>query len=400
MSSVTLTDVGLVYPNGTVGLAGIDLAIADGEFVALVGPSGSGKTTLLRAIAGFLAPSTGSILLDDTVVADARRSVEPEKRGLGMVFQQHAVWPHWNVERNIAYPLVLARVPRAERASRVAEVMALVGLTGFEKRNPATLSGGQRQRVALARAIVGRPRVLLLDEALSALDEPLRDSLRLELQSLTRSIGLTVVHVTHDREEALALADRIVVLEGGRIQQVGSPVELVTRPVTAAVARFLSDATLFDGRRGAAGFVADGHPCAVPDGLLDAGGVGRGAGEGGEAGRGASEADGAGLGAAEAGGTGLGAAEAGGTAGLGAGTLAVLPEDVTLRPGTGAATDAVVTSSLYGRASNDVIVQWQGVAVRSRVPGRRFLVGERVVVEIARAMFYQSDAAAELVEAR
>jgi len=369
MSSVTLTDVGLVYPNGTVGLAGIDLAIADGEFVALVGPSGSGKTTLLRAIAGFLAPSTGSISLDDTVVADARRSVEPEKRGLGMVFQQHAVWPHWNVQRNIAYPLVLARVPRAERADRVAEVMELVGLTGFEKRNPATLSGGQRQRVALARAIVGRPRVLLLDEALSALDEPLRDSLRLELQSLTRSIGLTVVHVTHDRAEALALADRIVVLDRGRIQQVGSPVELVTRPVTAAVARFLSDATLFDGRRDAAGFVADAHPCAVPDGLLDAGGV---------------EADGG----AEAGGVGAGAA------GLGAGTLAVLPEDVTLRPGTGAATDAVVTSSLYGRASNDVIVQWQGVAVRSRVPGRRFLVGERVVVDIGRAMFYQADAAA------
>jgi iron(III) transport system ATP-binding protein len=364
MSSVTLTDVGLVYPNRTVGLAGIDLDIADGEFVALVGPSGSGKTTLLRLIAGFLNPTNGSIRLDDTVVADGRRSVEPEKRGLGMVFQQHAVWPHWNVERNVAYPLVLAKVPRTERAARVAEVMQLVGLTGFEKRNPATLSGGQRQRVALARAIVGRPRVLLLDEALSALDEPLRDSLRLELQSLTRSIGLTVVHVTHDREEALALADRIVVLDGGRIQQVGSPVELVTRPVTAAVARFLSDATLFPGQRSAAGFAADGHPCLVPGALLESGG-----------------------------------------GAFGAGTLAVLPEDVTLEPGTGAATDAVVASSLYGRASNDVVVHWQGIAVRCRVPGRRFLVGEHVVVGIRRAMFYDADAAgnpapspAELVE--
>jgi len=373
MSSVTLTDVGLVYPNGTTGLAGIDLAIADGEFVALVGPSGSGKTTLLRAIAGFLTPTTGSIRLDDTVVADARRSVEPEKRGLGMVFQQHAVWPHWSVERNIAYPLVLAKVPRAERAARVAEVMELVGLTGFGKRNPATLSGGQRQRVALARAIVGRPRVLLLDEALSALDEPLRDSLRLELQSLTRSIGLTVVHVTHDRAEALALADRIVVLDGGRIQQVGSPVELVTRPVTAAVARFLSDATLFTGRQTAAGFAADGHPCAVPAARLELGGA---------------EADGSG---------GAGAGVVGER--TDAGTLAVLPEDITLEPGTGAVTDAVVTSSLYGRASNDVVVQWQGIRVRCRVPGRRYVVGEHVVVGISRAMFYPADAAARPADA-
>jgi iron(III) transport system ATP-binding protein len=353
MSSVTLTDVGLVYPNGTIGLEAIDLAIADGEFVALVGPSGSGKTTLLRAIAGFLSPTSGTIRLDDTLVASPSVLVAPEKRGLGMVFQQHAVWPHWNVERNIVYPLVLAKVPRAERAARVAEVMELVGLTGFGTRNPATLSGGQRQRVALARAIVGRPRVLLLDEALSALDEPLRDSLRLELQSLTRSIGLTVVHVTHDREEALALADRIVVLDRGRIQQVGSPVELVTRPVTAEVARFLSDATLFSGSRSAAGFTADGHPCAVDGARLDCGG-----------------------------------------AAVGAGTLAVLPEDITLEPGTGAATDAVVTSSLYGRSSNDVVVLWQGIKVRCRVPGRRFLVGERVAVGISRAMFYEADPAA------
>jgi iron(III) transport system ATP-binding protein len=368
MSSVTLTDVSLVYPNGTTGLDNINLAIADGEFVALVGPSGSGKTTLLRAIAGFLSPTSGSILLDDTLVASASVLVAPEKRGLGMVFQQHAVWPHWSVERNIAYPLVLAKVPRAERAARVAEVMELVGLTGFGKRNPATLSGGQRQRVALARAIVGRPRVLLLDEALSALDEPLRDSLRLELQSLTRSIGLTVVHVTHDREEALALADRIVVLDRGRIQQVGSPVELVTRPVTAEVARFLSDATLFSGRLTADGFAADGHPCAVPATLLELGGD-------------------------------AGAVTVGGSAAVGAGTLAVLPEDITLEPGTGAATDAVVTSSLYGRASNDVVVQWQGIKVRCRVPGRRYLVGERVAVGISRAMFYEADAAARAVAA-
>jgi len=344
VSSVTLSDVGLTYPDGTVGLSGIDLAIADGEFVALVGPSGSGKTTLLRAIAGFLRPTSGSIHLGDSLVADASTLVAPERRELGMVFQQHAVWPHWSVERNIAYPLRLAGVPKVERRARVDEVMALVGLEGFEKRNPTTLSGGQRQRVALARAIVGRPRVLLLDEALSALDEPLRDKLRLELQTLTRSIGLTVVHVTHDRDEALALADRVVVLDAGRIQQVGTPPELVTSPVSPAVATFLSDATIFTGRLLADVFSAAGHECRVDAALLEGGG---------------SDGD---------------------------GSIAVLPEDVTLTPGAG----ATVMSSLYGRGGNDVVVDWKGIAVRCRVSGRRPLVGESVDVRIARAMFYPS----------
>lgn len=351
MSSVTLTSLGLVFTDGTVGLENIDLSIADGEFIALVGPSGSGKTTLLRAIAGFLAPTSGSIHLGDTLVAggaDAgqNRLVAPEKRGLGMVFQQHAVWPHWNVARNIAYPLRLAGVAKAEREERVAEVMRLVGLTGFQKRNPTTLSGGQRQRVALARAIVGRPRVLLLDEALSALDEPLRDALRLELQTLTRSIGLTVVHVTHDRDEALALADRVVVLDGGRIQQIGTPPELVSSPVSPGVAQFLSDATVFDGVYGATGFAAIGHPCAVEFAAVEANGV------------------------------------------TGHGTIAVLPDDVTLHPADNGA--GTVTSSLYGRAGNDVIVDWSGVALRCRVPGRRPLVGERVDVVVRRAMFYSA----------
>ncbi|GAB2449053.1 iron(III) transport system ATP-binding protein [Conyzicola lurida] len=352
MSSVTLTNVGLTYPDGTVGLDGIDLAIADGEFVALVGPSGSGKTTLLRAIAGFLRPTAGSIHLGEALVADGSTLVAPEKRELGMVFQQHAVWPHWSVERNVAYPLRLAGVAKAERQARVAEVMALVGLEGFEKRNPATLSGGQRQRVALARAIVGRPRVLLLDEALSALDEPLRDSLRLELQTLTRSIGLTVVHVTHDRDEALALADRVVVLDGGRIQQVGTPPELVSTPASPAVATFLSDATVFTGVLHAGVFSASGHGCRVGVDDLELGGAGEGDG-----------------------------------------SIAVLPEDVTLTPGTG----ATVTSSLYGRGSNDVVVDWNGIAVRCRVPGRRPLVGEAVDVRVERAMFYPRAAAAQPV---
>lgn len=346
MSSVTLSSLGLVFPDGTVGLENIDLTIADGEFIALVGPSGSGKTTLLRAIAGFLSPTEGTIHIGDSLVAGDGRMVAPEKRGLGMVFQQHAVWPHWNVARNIAYPLRLAGVARAQGDERVAEVMRLVGLTGFGKRNPATLSGGQRQRVALARAIVARPRVLLLDEALSALDEPLRDALRLELQTLTRSIGLTVVHVTHDRDEALALADRVVVLDGGRIQQIGTPPELVSSPVSPGVARFLSDATVFDGVHDASGFTATGHPCVVAAASVEAHG------------------------------------------GSGRGSIAVLPEDVSLRPAQRGS--ATVKSSLYGRAGNDVIVDWSGVSLRCRVAGRRPLVGERVDVEISRAMFYSA----------
>ncbi|MCU1407349.1 MAG: putative transporter ATP-binding protein [Glaciihabitans sp.] len=351
MSSVTISSLSLTYPDGTVGLEGIDLAIANGEFIALVGPSGSGKTTLLRSIAGFLAPTSGSITIGDTVVADAKTLVAPEKRGLGMVFQQHAIWPHWDVARNVGYPLKLAGVSRTDRAKRVAEVLETVGLAGYEKRNPSTLSGGQRQRVALARAIVGRPSVLLLDEALSALDEPLRDALRLELQTLTRSIGLTVVHVTHDRDEALALADRVVVLDAGRILQIGAPPELVTRPASAAVARFLSDATLFPGELSTAGFTATDHPCSVDAAAIE---------------------------------TSTGPA-------VSAGTLAVLPEDVQLRPAQESAGSAVVTSSLFGRSGNDVVVDWRGVAVRCRVASYRPLVGENVAISIGRALFFADE---------
>jgi len=354
VSSVTISSLTLAYPDGTLGLQDIDLSIADGEFIALVGPSGSGKTTLLRAIAGFLTPTAGTIHLGESLVASVSTVVPPEKRGLGMVFQQHAIWPHWNVARNVAYPLKLAGVPAAERARRVAEVLATVGLDGYEKRNPATLSGGQRQRVALARAIVGRPRVLLLDEALSALDEPLRDALRLELQTLTRSIGLTVVHVTHDRDEALALADRVVVLDAGRILQIGTPPELVSRPASARVAGFLSDATTFTGTLDQSGFTAADHPCTIPAAAVDA------------------------------------SAGAPRDARRQTGTVAVLPEDVELTTPVDPASTAVVTSSLFGRSGNDVVVDWHGTSVRCRIAGRRPLVGENVGVSIRRALFFEA----------
>lgn len=376
MSSVALESVSLAYPGGHLGLADVDLRIGDGEFVALVGPSGSGKTTLLRTVAGFIAPTAGTVRIGDAVVASPGRSVEPERRGLGMVFQQHAVWPHWNVGRNIEYPLRRAGVGRAERRRRVAEALDLVGLPGAERRNPATLSGGQRQRVAIARAIVARPRVLLLDEALSALDEPLRDRLRLELRALTRELGLTVVHVTHDRSEALALADRVVVVDGGRIQQVGTPAELLERPASAFVAEFVSDAAILRGSLDAAGFRADGHPFALDGARIDGARIGDAriagaAGIDGAAGpaRGAGTASGAGV----------------------AVDLAVQPEHVRAIPDPSG--PATVTSSLFGRSGDDLVLDWHGLAIRSRAQGVRCPAGTRVRVEIERAAAFRAGAA-------
>ncbi|SHM22607.1 ABC transporter ATP-binding protein [Cryptosporangium aurantiacum] len=213
----------------------VSLDIASGEFFALLGPSGCGKTTLLRIIAGFESPDSGSVTLD----GDDLLGVPPNKRPVNLMFQSYALFPHLSVEKNIGYGLAREGRPRAEIRARVAEVLDTVGLAGVSGRRPHQLSGGQRQRVALARAIVKRPRLLLLDEPLSALDRKVRAEMQLELKRLQHEVGITFVVVTHDQEEAMSLADRIAVLEAGTVRQVAPPVELYARPADRFVAGFV-----------------------------------------------------------------------------------------------------------------------------------------------------------------
>jgi len=238
-SALALTDIVRSFGAGTV-LSGISLTLARGEVVALLGASGCGKTTLLRLVAGLLAPSAGAIEIAGTRVASGGHSLPPEARGLGMVFQDYALWPHLSVARNVAFPLEMRGVQRAERDRRVAEALARVGLADLAARQPGTLSGGQQQRVALARALAARPPLVLFDEPLSNLDKELRESLAQEIATLLREEGLSALYVTHDQAEAFTVADRVVVMAGGRILQDAPPDVLVARPASAEVARFLN----------------------------------------------------------------------------------------------------------------------------------------------------------------
>jgi iron(III) transport system ATP-binding protein len=217
----------------------ISLDVGDGELLAVLGPSGCGKTSLLRAIAGFDEVSEGRILIDDQEVSSTRRHVPPEDRRIGLVFQSYALWPHMTVADNIAYPLKVARIPTAERERRVADALALVGLVGFDARSPAELSGGQRQRVALARCLVMTPALVLLDEPLANLDLHLRAAMEAEFADFHRRTGTTMIYITHDQAEAMALADRIAVMDSGRILQLAAPSVLFREPVNETVARFI-----------------------------------------------------------------------------------------------------------------------------------------------------------------
>jgi putative spermidine/putrescine transport system ATP-binding protein len=262
MARLQLTSVTKRY--GEVRAADeVSLDVADGEFVVLLGPSGCGKTTTLRIIAGFVEPTSGSVRLGDRDVT----MLPPWKRNAGLVFQSYALFPHITVAENVAFGLEMRKVPKADMAPRIAEALRLVRLDHLGDRLPRQLSGGQQQRVALARALVFRPDVLLLDEPLSNLDAKLRQDVRVEIRELQRKLGLTTVMVTHDQEEALTMADRLVVMNEGRIRQIGSQQDLYERPSDKFVADFVGRSTFIDGiMEGPGRFVSAGGLVVACDG--------------------------------------------------------------------------------------------------------------------------------------
>src|SRR5688572_5827502 len=231
-----------------VAVRALSLDIVEREFVTLLGPSGCGKTTLLRLLAGFMAPDEGVIRVGAATLSTPSAVTPPEQRGMGMVFQNYAVWPHRTVYQNVAFGLEVRRVARAETRARVARILELVNLAGLEQRYPSQLSGGQQQRVALARSLVVEPSILLLDEPLSNLDAKLRERMRWELKALQRRTEITFVYVTHDQSEAMALSDRIAVMHQGELMQLGAPREVYTRPANKTVADFMGLVNLLPGR--------------------------------------------------------------------------------------------------------------------------------------------------------
>ena len=239
---IELRNIVKTFDNETKALDGINLSIGNGEFLTLLGPSGCGKTTILRIISGFENPNSGDVLLNGKSVAD----VPPERRQVNTVFQSYALFPHMTVAQNVAFGLQMQKVPKAEIRERVHEVLQMVHLEEFADRKPSQLSGGQQQRVAIARAVVNRPLVLLLDEPFSALDYKLRLKMQIEIKRLQRKLGITFVFVTHDQEEAFAMSDRVVVMNRGRIEQIGTPQEVYEEPKNLYVAQFVGEINVLD----------------------------------------------------------------------------------------------------------------------------------------------------------
>jgi ABC-type Fe3+/spermidine/putrescine transport system ATPase subunit len=296
----------------------VTLTFPDGGFFGLLGPSGSGKTTLLRAIAGFVAPDHGRIWMGSQAV----ERVPVEDREIGMVFQSYALFPNMTVAENVAFGLEVRRIPGPDRAKRVAEALDLVQLGGFGGRKPSELSGGQRQRVAMARAIVTRPRVLLLDEPLSALDRALRVEMQIELKRIQREVGITTIFVTHDQEEALTLSDRIGILNHGRLVREGPPRAVYDDPQDAFTARFLGEANVLTG-------MVERGGLRLPDGTL--------------------------------------------LAGVGTRSVALRPEALSLaaaRPDTGHCLQAVLLQRIFSGATGTLILDWQGQRLKLTAPER------------------------------
>lgn len=239
---ISMKDINIAFDGETI-LNNISLDIKDKEFVTLLGPSGCGKTTTLRIIGGFITPDSGTVCFDGKDIKD----VPPYKRNVNTVFQRYALFPHLNVYDNIAFGLRVKKMPEKEIQGRVAEMLELVNLCGFEKRSVNRLSGGQQQRVAIARALVNRPKVLLLDEPLGALDLKLRKEMQIELKRIQQQLEITFIYVTHDQEEALTMSDTVVVMNKGDIQQIGTPVDIYNEPVNAFVADFIGESNILDG---------------------------------------------------------------------------------------------------------------------------------------------------------
>jgi iron(III) transport system ATP-binding protein len=249
MAGVTLNGISKSYGEaGMPAVSDLNLEIRDNQFVTLLGPSGCGKTTTLRLIAGYMAPDAGSIQVDGRLMSSKDTLVLPEHRGMGMVFQNYAVWPHKTVFENVVFGLKLRKIPAAKARELVDQALGLVNLFGYENRLPSELSGGQQQRVALARSLVVEPEILLLDEPLSNLDAKLREHMRSELKQLQRRTGITFIYVTHDQAEALALSDQVAVIYEGRLQQFGPPREVYARPANRVVADFMGNVNLLAGK--------------------------------------------------------------------------------------------------------------------------------------------------------
>ncbi|MFN3646035.1 MAG: sn-glycerol-3-phosphate ABC transporter ATP-binding protein UgpC [Gemmobacter sp.] len=351
MASITLERLGKTYAGGTQAVSEIDLAIADGEFVVLVGPSGCGKSTLLRMIAGLETVSHGTVRIGERVVND----LEPAERDVAMVFQSYALYPHMTVRQNLAYGLKNRRMDRAEIARRVDQAAAMLEIGPYLDRKPRQLSGGQRQRVAMGRAIVREPAAFLFDEPLSNLDAKLRVTMRGEIRALQRRLGTTSVYVTHDQVEAMTLADRLVVLNGGRVEQIGTPLEVYRRPASVFVAGFIGAPAmnLLAAARDGGRVVLDGRALALP------------------------------------------------AAGAGAVTLGLRPEDlVPVAPGTPGALDMAVTHVEELGAQRLVHGRVGGQALVAALPADAALADRlALAVEPARAHLFDAASGARLGQA-